>query len=102
MDDDNIIRLAEHQDRGELPPTAEEALALAFAARHEAPAPRCQVGALAKLRRLRWQLDDTLHAFDLPAIFAARRHSNATSRQARSPAQRPSPPLSGSQSPIAG
>ena len=33
-DDDNIIKLA--QDNGELPPRAEEALALVFAARHEA------------------------------------------------------------------
>lgn len=34
--DENIIRLTKLQDRGELPPTAEDALALAFAARHTA------------------------------------------------------------------
>jgi len=31
--DENIIRLAERQAQGELPPAAEEALALAFADR---------------------------------------------------------------------
>ena len=34
MVDDNIIRLARLQDAGELPPTAEDALALAYADRH--------------------------------------------------------------------
>ena len=33
-DMDNIIRLAELRDKGDLPPTAEDALALAYADRH--------------------------------------------------------------------
>ena len=66
MDDDNIIRLAEHQDRGELPPTAEEALALAFASRHEAALRHVAIwGRWLSFDGMRWQFDDTLRAFDL-------------------------------------
>src|SRR5262245_38762178 len=63
--DDNIIRLAELQDSGELSPAAEESLALAYAERHKhelryvAPFGRwmCYDGT-------RWNFDNTLHAFD--------------------------------------
>ena len=65
MDDDNVVRLAELQDRGELPPTAEEALALAFAARHEADLRHvAKWGRWLSFDGVRWQFDDTLHAFD--------------------------------------
>ena len=65
MDSENIIRLAELQDRGELPPTAEEALALAFAARHAATLRHvARWGRWLSFDGVRWQTDDTLHAFD--------------------------------------
>ena len=67
MDEDssNVIRLAELQDHGELPPTAEEALALAFAARHEAALRHVAIwGRWLTFDGVRWQFDDTLHAFD--------------------------------------
>ena len=48
----NIVRLAELQENGELPPTAEDAIALAFADRHaHESALRGAMGALAELRR---------------------------------------------------
>jgi putative DNA primase/helicase len=62
---DNIIKLAELQDRGQLPPTSEEAMALEFAARHEQ-----ELRYIAAFGRwhhfdgIRWQADDTLHVFD--------------------------------------
>jgi putative DNA primase/helicase len=64
--DDNIVRLAELQDKGELPPTAEEALALAFAARHGGHLRHiARWGRWLNYDGARWQFDDTLHAFDL-------------------------------------
>jgi putative DNA primase/helicase len=63
--DDNIVRLAALQEHGELPPAAEEALALEFVARHES-----DMRFVAKWGRwlsfdgVRWHFDDTLHAFD--------------------------------------
>jgi hypothetical protein len=63
--DNNILRLAALQEHGELPPAAEEALALEFVARHES-----DMRFVAKWGRwlgfdgVRWHFDDTLHAFD--------------------------------------
>ena len=65
MVDDNIIRLARLQDAGELPPTAEDALALAYADRHAH-----ELRYVAAWSRwlvhdgARWDFDATLHAFD--------------------------------------
>jgi putative DNA primase/helicase len=64
-DTDNIIRLAEFQDSGELSPAAEESLALAYAARHAHELR--YVAAWGRWMRhdgTRWDFDDTLHAFD--------------------------------------
>jgi putative DNA primase/helicase len=64
--DDNVIRLLSQAQAAEtIPPSAEEALALEFAARHES-----HLRFVAKFGRwlsfdgVRWQHDDTLHAFD--------------------------------------
>lgn len=66
MVDDNIIRLAALQDSGkEIPPTAEDSIALAFADRHAhelryvAP-----WGRWMSFDDTRWASDDTLHVFD--------------------------------------
>jgi len=62
---DNIVRLAELQDSGELSPAAEESLALAYAERHEHE--QRYVAAWGRWMRYdgtRWDFDDTLHAFD--------------------------------------
>jgi putative DNA primase/helicase len=65
-DTDNIIRLAELEDTGELPPTAEEALALAFADRHADTLRHvAKWGSWLSFDGTRWQHDETLHAFDL-------------------------------------
>src|SRR5262249_53538513 len=63
--DENIIRLARLQDDGDLPPTPEEALALAHADRHAHEL--CYVAAWARWLfhdGTRWDFDTTLHAFD--------------------------------------
>lgn len=63
--DDNIVRLAALQDSGELSPATEEAIALAYADRHAH-----ELRYVAAWSRwmshdgTRWNLDDTLHAFD--------------------------------------
>jgi putative DNA primase/helicase len=62
---DNIIRLADLQDAGELPATAEGALALAYAARHAGDSR--YVAAWSRwliYDGTRWNYDTTLHAFD--------------------------------------
>ena len=65
VDVKNIVRLAELQERGDIPPTSEFALALAFAEQHAH-----EVRYVAKWNRwlaydgLCWRFDDTLHAFD--------------------------------------
>jgi len=62
---DNIFKLAALQESGELPPTAEDSLALAFADRHAHELR--YVAAWARWLRYdgtRWTHDDTLHAFD--------------------------------------
>jgi putative DNA primase/helicase len=63
---DNIAKLAALQDDGELPPAAEDAIALAFAERHQ-----CELRYVAARGQwfnysgACWLFDDTLHAFDL-------------------------------------
>ena len=62
---DNVIKLAELQESGELPPTAEDAIALTFADRHAHELR--YVAAWARWLHYdgtRWVKDDTLHAFD--------------------------------------
>jgi putative DNA primase/helicase len=62
---ENILRLAELQDSGELSPATEEAIALAYADRHVH-----ELRYVAVWSRwlshdgARWSFDDTLHAFD--------------------------------------
>jgi len=63
--DDNIIRLAELQDSGELSPAAEESLALAYAERHTHELRYVAAwGRWMRYDGTRWDIDDTLHAFD--------------------------------------
>jgi len=63
--DDNIIRLAELQDSGELSPAAEESLALAYADRHAHELRYVAAwGRWMRYDGTRWDFDDTLHAFD--------------------------------------
>src|SRR5262245_36556372 len=62
---DNIVRLAELQDSGELSPAAEESLALAYAERHAHE--QRYVAAFGRWMHYdgtRWDFDDTLHALD--------------------------------------
>jgi putative DNA primase/helicase len=62
---DNIIRLAELQDSGELSPFAEESLALAYADRHAHELRYVAAwGRWLHYDGTRWDFDDTLHAFD--------------------------------------
>jgi putative DNA primase/helicase len=62
---DNIVRLAELQDSGELSPAAEESLALAFAERHAHELRYVATwGRWMRYDGTRWDFDDTLHAFD--------------------------------------
>jgi putative DNA primase/helicase len=65
MTTENIIRLAELQENGELPPNAEDAIALTFAERHADKLRYVAAwGRWLAFDRTRWQFDDTLHAFD--------------------------------------
>jgi putative DNA primase/helicase len=65
-DEDNILRLSDYQQNEQLPETAEDSIALAFADRHAA-----ELRYVAAWNRWlrhdegRWALDDTLHTFDL-------------------------------------
>jgi putative DNA primase/helicase len=62
---DNIIRLAELQDRGELDPATEEAIALAYADRHASDSRYvAQWGRWLHHDGTCWNFDSTLHAFD--------------------------------------
>src|SRR5436190_5142028 len=64
-ENDNIIRLAEFQDSGELSPAAEESLALAYAGRHAHELRYVAAwGRWMRYDGTRWDFDDTLHAFD--------------------------------------
>ena len=61
----NIVRLAELQETGELPPTAEDAIALTFAERHAHELRYVAAwGRWLAFNGTCWQYDDTLHAFD--------------------------------------
>jgi putative DNA primase/helicase len=63
--EDNVIRLRKLEEQGELPRTAEEALALEFAARYAASLRHvAKWGRWLSFDGVRWQSDDTLHAFD--------------------------------------
>ena len=66
MADDNIVRLAELLENGnEVPPTAEDSIALLFADRHSHELR--YVAILGRWRHFdgsRWAHDDTLRAFD--------------------------------------
>jgi putative DNA primase/helicase len=62
---DNIIRLAEFQDSGELSPAAEDSLALAYAERHARELRYVAAwGRWMRYDGTRWDFDNTLHAFD--------------------------------------
>src|SRR5262249_23925410 len=62
---DNIIRLAELQDRGELDPSTEEAIPLAYADRHAADSRYLAAwGRCLHHDGARWNFDSTLHAFN--------------------------------------
>ena len=66
MPDDNIVRLAALQDsRKEVPPTAEDSIALAFADRHAQDARYVAPwGRWMNFDDTRWASDDTLYVFD--------------------------------------
>jgi putative DNA primase/helicase len=62
---DNIVRLAALADNGELPPAAEDAIALDFAERHHTELRYVALwGRWLDYDSGRWQPDDTLHIFD--------------------------------------
>jgi putative DNA primase/helicase len=62
---DNIVRLADLQDAGELPVNSEDALALAYAERHAADSRYVAAwGRWLIYDGARWSFDTTLHAFD--------------------------------------
>ena len=62
---DNVIKLATLQENGELPPNAEDSIALAFAERHAHGLRYVAArGQWLRYDGMRWVRDDTLHAFD--------------------------------------
>jgi putative DNA primase/helicase len=62
---DNIFKLADLQDAGELPASTEDALALAYAERHAADSRYVAAWSRWLLYNgARWIFDTTLHAFD--------------------------------------
>ena len=62
---DNILKLAALQYEGELPPTAEDAIALVFAERHSHELRYVAAwGRWQSYEGRRWAHDSTLHAFD--------------------------------------
>jgi putative DNA primase/helicase len=62
---DNILKLAALQQDGELPPSAEDAIALVFAERHGHELRYVAAwGQWQSYGGARWAHDDTLHAFD--------------------------------------
>jgi putative DNA primase/helicase len=64
--DERIIKLAALQDRGELPPTSEDALALDFAARYADRLRHvAKWGWWLIYDGMRWRADETVHVFDL-------------------------------------
>jgi len=71
MADDNIVRLAALQESGnEIPPTAEDSIALAFAERHADQLRHVAVwGRWQGFDGACWAHDDTLHVFDLVRVI---------------------------------
>jgi putative DNA primase/helicase len=62
---DNIVKLAALQENGDLPPAAEDAIALDFAERHRDELRYVALwGRWLNYGDVRWQFDDTLHVFD--------------------------------------
>jgi putative DNA primase/helicase len=62
---DNIFKLADLQDAGELPVNSEDALALAYAERHANDSRYVSAwGRWLIYDGARWSFDTTLHAFD--------------------------------------
>jgi putative DNA primase/helicase len=62
---DNILKLAALQDSGDIPPTAEDAIALLFAERHALELRHVATwGWWLSYDGALWTRDDTLHAFD--------------------------------------
>jgi putative DNA primase/helicase len=65
MPDDNIVRLAALQESGDISPTSEDAIALAFADRHgDELRYVAQWGRWLAYSGARWVPDETLHVFD--------------------------------------
>ena len=65
MPDDNIVRLAALQESGDISPTSEDAIALAFADRHgDELRYVAQWGRWLAYNGARWVPDETLHVFD--------------------------------------
>ena len=65
MTTDNIVKLAALQESGELPPTAEDSIALVFADRHGHGLRYVAMwGRWLNYDGTRWAFDDTLHVFD--------------------------------------
>jgi putative DNA primase/helicase len=61
----NILKLAQFQENSELPPIAEDSMALIFADRHEHEVRYVALwGRWLVFDGTRWNFDDTLHAFD--------------------------------------
>ena len=62
---DNILKLAALQDSGDIPPAAEDAIALLFAERYALELRHVAAwGWWLSYDGTRWARDDTLHAFD--------------------------------------
>jgi putative DNA primase/helicase len=65
VDESNVLRLAKLQDSGEIPPAAEDSIALVFAERHVHELRHVAAWASwLSYDGIRWARDDTLHAFD--------------------------------------
>jgi phage/plasmid-associated DNA primase len=67
---ENIIKLADLQDAGELPATSEDALALAYADRHAEDSRYVAAwGRWLLFDGARWHFDTTLHAFSRARVI---------------------------------
>ena len=94
---DNILKLAELQDSGDIPPAAEDAIALLFAERHALELRHVAAwGRWLSYDGTRWARDDTLHAFDRARAICREVAADCEKAAQRGRvAQRPSPPSSG-------
>ena len=103
VDVKNIVRLAELQERGDIPPTSEFALALAFAELHGHSAIRGGMGRWLGYDGMRWHFDDTLPSSTGRAGSAGRRRAECNKRKLGGTASaRLLPPSSGWPEPIGG